>query len=98
MYPLKKRIHLYTATYNKLPQNLEVLMPLAGDDNRIIDVWGNKINLEISVSTVSLISYGKDKKLGGIDENLDVVGIFDARIDQNVWANENTPWTQKPLE
>ena len=98
MYPLKRRVHIYTWENNKLPSSLEELPPLEGYDNRIVDVWGNKIGLEIEGTKFSFISYGKDQQPGGTGENLDVIGIFDTRITENAWANEDSPWIKKPLD
>ncbi len=98
MYPLKRRIHLYTEANNKLPSNLESLPLLKGFSDRIVDVWGNKIVLKIEGTEISLISYGKDQIPGGTGEDLDVIGIFDARINENTWANKDSPWIKKPLQ
>ncbi len=97
MHPLKRRIHLYIEANNKLPSTLEELPLLKGFSDRVVDVWGNKIVLKIEGTEISLISYGKDQIPGGIGENLDVIGIFNARINDNSWANEDSPWMQKPL-
>lgn len=97
MYPLKTRILRYATEHNNLPPNLTVLPPLEGFINSTKDVWGNEIIYQVEGATIKLISYGKDQKPGGVGENLDVVGIFDAKNGFGEWAGENDNWKIQPL-
>lgn len=98
MYPLKTRILLYAKTHNSPPPNLTVLPPLEGFINSTKDVWGNEIIYQVQGTTIKLISYGKDQKPGGVGENLDVIGIFEAKNGFGGWAGESdNNWKVKPL-
>jgi hypothetical protein len=97
IYVLKRRILLYAKENNQLPKTLDELPLHDGFVNRTTDVWDNEIMMKNEGTTVSLISYGKDKKLGGVGDNRDVIGIFDTKTPFGAWANEDTFWEKKPL-
>jgi hypothetical protein len=97
MYPLKTRILRYTKKYNKLPASLADLPPLEGFINSTKDIWGNEIIYQFDGTTVKLTSYGKDRKPGGVGENLDVVGVFETKNSFGGWAGEDSDWKIKPL-
>ena len=98
MYPLKTRILRYAKMHNSPPSNLTVLPPLEGFINSTKDVWGNEIIYQVQGTTIKLISYGKDQKPGGVGENLDVVGVFEAKNGFGGWAGEDDNiWKIKPL-
>lgn len=97
MYPLKTRILRYAKEHNNLPPNLTVLTPLDGFINSTKDVWGNEIIYQVDGTTIKLISYGKDQKPGGVGENLDVVGIFEASNSVGGSAREDDNWKVQPL-
>lgn len=97
MYGLKRQILLYAEQNNRLPNTVDELPPIEGFDNRVTDVWGNKIIMQIDGTTVSLISYGKDKKPGGQGYDHDVIGIFEAKIPIEDRVKKDTVWIQSPL-
>ena len=101
MYPLKRRILLFANSNDRLPQTLSELPPLEGFTNRTTDVWGNEIKFIIDGTTVTLLSYGKDRKSGGSGDDLDVIGSFDAKTIDGKWADGtsdvSSEWKVKPL-
>lgn len=97
MYPLKIRILRFAKINNKLPPDLAALPLLEGFYNSTKDVWGNEIIYLVEGTTVKLISYGKDQKPGGVGENLDVVGAFEAKNGFGGWADEDSNWIVRPL-
>lgn len=97
MYPLKTRILKYVKTHNALPSSLSVLPPLEGYINSTKDAWGNEIIYKVEGTTVKLISYGKDAKPGGVGDNLDVIGVFEAKNSFGEWADETSNWKVAPL-
>jgi Type II secretion system (T2SS), protein G len=98
MYPLKTRILRYAKKNNKLPSKLSDLPPLEGFSNFTKDYWGNDIIYQVNGSTVTLLSYGKDQKPGGAGDNLDVVGVFEAKNEFGQWVDENSAWKIMPLQ
>jgi hypothetical protein len=97
MYPLKIRILRYAKVNKSLPTKLSELPPLEGFRNSITDVWGTEIKYLIEGTAVTLISYGKDQKPGGVGDDLDVIGTFETRSPSGHWLDEETDWTIRPL-
>ncbi len=97
MYPLKTRILKFANKHNRLPYDLNELPKLEGFTNRTIDYWGNELIMKIEGSKVILISYGKDKMKGGINDNLDVVGVIETRTKEGNWSREDTDWFSQPI-
>ena len=96
--PNEKQNSTIRQGHNSLPPNFTVLPPLEGFINSTKDVWGNEIIYQVQGTTIKLISYGKDQKPGGVGENLDVIGIFEAKNGFGGWAGEgDNNWTVKPL-
>lgn len=58
----------------------------------------SEIIYQIQGTTIILISYGKDQKPSGVGENLDVIGIFEAKSGFGGWAGEDdNNWKVTPL-
>ena len=72
MVGIEQRIRKYVEDNGKLPLSLSQLQKRPGYDNSIKDGWGNTIIYYYKGSTVFLVSYGKDGKIGGEDENADI--------------------------
>lgn len=99
MYVLKRRILIHAIENNELPLSLDDLKELEGFNNSTNDYWGNQVQYLLDGSTVTLRSNGKDKEPGGAGENLDIMGIFDAKNINGEWANSNNDveWKYRPL-
>ena len=98
MYPLKTRIIRFALKNNRLPVDLGNLPPLEGFTNRITDAWGNPFKMTVDNDRVTLISYGKDKKPGGMGDYRDVIGIFKIKTRDGKWVKEEEyNWIKQPL-
>lgn len=99
MYVLKRRILFHTTKHDELPQSLETLIEIDGFDSRTNDYWGNKIQYSVDGNIVTLRSNGKDMMPGGINDDLDVIGIFEAKTSRGEWAdyNNDVEWQKRPL-
>lgn len=97
MNSLKQRIIEYAKTKGKLPDKLSDLPPLQDHVNKIDDAWGNEIILTVKGKAVTLTSLGKDKKPGGTEDNLDVIGIFEVNLAAGGLNGQQIPWKVKPL-
>ena len=93
---IKQGIEKYAKVNGKTPNRLSDLPASDSHSININDAWGNEIVLAVQGEVVTLTSFGKDKKPGGVGENLDVIGIFEVRPPSslNGWQ---TPWKVKPL-
>jgi len=98
MYPLKTRILRFANINNRHPHSLQELPELEGFTNRTKDYWGNEIIMKLEGSNVILISYGKDETEGGVNDNLDVVGVFETKTTDGGWVSEETNWLSRPIE
>lgn len=95
---LKTRIIRFARKHDRLPGNLEDLLPLEDFINRTKDAWGNPFIMIADNYSVTLISYGQDKKLGGTGNNKDVIGIFLIKTEDGRWVEEDDDnWIKKPL-
>ncbi len=98
MYGLETRIIRFARKNNRLPVDLENLPPLEGVINRTTDVWGNPFKMTVDNDRVTLISYGKDKKPGGMGDYRDVIGIFKIKTRDGKWVKEEEyNWIKRPL-
>ena len=101
MYVLKRRVLHYAKQNNKLPHSADELPVLEDFYNTNTDYWGNKIIIQIDGTTVTLISYGKDRKPGGTGANLDLIAAFEAMTSSGAWADENDEgypsWKKQPV-
>jgi hypothetical protein len=97
MQPLQTRILRYAKNNNRLPASLQELPLLIGYTNRTTDVWNNEIRLIVKGTNITLMSYGKDQKVGGCGDDRDVVGTFEARTQSGAWAEELSGWSVRPL-
>ena len=101
MYPLTTRIIRFAKVNNRLPYNLSELPSLDDFTNKTTDVWGNEINYIVNGTTVTLLSYGKDQKSGGIGNDKDVIGIIETKTAEGIWVDEKDDWKNwklRPLE
>lgn len=102
MYVIKRRVIRFASTHNRLPNQLSELPPVSDFVDTTNDVWGNEIQYIVNGTTVRLFSYGKDQKPDGSGDNLDVVGVFDAKNEGGEWKDEsrtddNSDWEKIPL-
>ena len=95
---LERRIIRFALKNNRLPVDLENLPPSEDSTNRTTDVWGNPFKMTVDNDRVTLISYGKDKKPGGIGDNRDVISIFRIKTSDGKWVKEEDyNWIKRPL-
>ena len=99
MYVLKRRILTHAEIHNELPKSLHSLIEIESFYNGITDYWGNEITYSVLENEVTLRSNGKDKKPGGNGVNMDVIGVFEAKTSDGVWAdpNNDVKWVKRPL-
>ena len=68
------RIYLFAAKNGKLPQRLSELPERDGYNNRMADLWERQLIYEVDdAGIISLVSYGRDGKLGGTSEDTDII-------------------------
>jgi hypothetical protein len=97
MWVIKRRILQYAHSYNQMPYSLSDLLTIEGYDNSIEDGWGRVITSKVSpLGTVTLISLGRDGKVGGSGNNADLVAIFTYRDANNGWNDEFIQWDRDP--
>ena len=95
---LERRIIRFARKNNRLPVDLENLPPLEGVTNRTTDFWGNPFKMTVDNDRVTLISYGKDNKPGGMGDYRDVIGIFKIKTRDGKWVKEEDfNWIKQPL-
>jgi|GEM_PF-5160289 len=99
MSVLKRRILTHAEIHNELPKSLHRLIEIESFYNGITDYWGNEITYSVLENEVTLRSNGKDKKPGGNGVNKDVIGVFEAKTSDGVWAdpNNDVKWVKQPL-
>ena len=97
---LKERIMLYTEQEGKLPDDLSNLPKIPNKHNASRDAWGNEIiyKREDGNYEVVLISYGQDKKQGGIGRDTDLLGRFHPTDVQGNFLKGRVSWAQDPAD
>ena len=95
---LKERLLTFFRSTGRLPAPLEKLPPDKERPDCTIDGWGRKIELRFNGSRVTMISFGRDGKSGGTDDDEDIVGDFDAIPDPKVNSDRRRAWTHDPTE
>ncbi len=95
MYMCKRRVLRYAQEYDKLPSTLGETKTIEGYDASIKDGWG--VELAYSADTnfmVTLRSFGKDRAPGGVEDDMDIIGIFPAKQPDGSWSDEFVDWIQ----
>lgn len=104
MQMLVWRIHKYYETTGELPLNLSKIPERKGYDNSLKDGWGKSILYRINPdNSVTLVSYGKNKKVGGVGDNADIEISFNPRFLGSYYRiilgkSELAPFTVDRLE
>lgn len=89
IFAVKRRILRYAHTHNHLPADLSVLPVLEGKGNSVLDGWGQPIVYEVDLQeNVTLMSFGKDRASGGVNENTDTFCTFPTRDARGEWRDE----------
>ncbi len=97
MHMIKRRVLRYANLYNKLPGNLKELPEIEGYRNSIRDGWGREIIYIVNKNnSITLTSYGKDGFKGGDGNDIDMIGIFQAKDKDNNWQRELCDWAKDP--
>jgi hypothetical protein len=99
MHMCKRRVLRYAREHNRLPLSLSETMPIKGYNSSIKDGWG--VVLEYSYDTNGIVcfrSLGKDRKMGGSGDNLDMTRFFPARSSGGSWSDEFVGWMRDPPE
>ncbi len=97
---LKERIMLYTEQEGRLPDDLKNLPKIPNKHNASRDAWGNEIiyKHEDGNYEVVLISYGQDKKQGGIGRDTDLFGRFHPTDAKGAFLKTRVSWAQDPAD
>lgn len=96
MQVMKRRIMKFAIAHGSLPNSAEQLPRMEGYDNGIVDAWGRPIGMRVEGDTVTLTSLGRDGVPGGIGDDTDMIGIFQAKSATGQWADEVCEWELDP--
>jgi len=82
------RIGLFAEKHKKMPVSLEELPNREGYDERITDGWNRPLKYVIdSNGIVTITSFGRDGKPGGVGEDADISKSYRSRRpDGSLWA------------
>jgi hypothetical protein len=91
------RIHRYMLAHRDYPPNLHVLPRREGYSNEVVDGWGRTLIYAVDDNgIISLTSLGRDGKVGGSGEDVDVIKRFRTRredgslnVDDEYWIIES---------
>jgi hypothetical protein len=88
------RVDLYAKQHGAIPPSLAVLPQRSGYMNRTTDGWKRPLLYDIrNDGCVTLTSYGKDRKPGGVGEDADISRSYRAkRPDGSLWAGVDGLW------
>ncbi len=98
MHMCKRRVLRYAYEHGKLPSALSETEPIEGFLASTKDGWG--VVLDYSVDTNDVVTFkslGKDRAVGGVGDNADMIGVFHARQPDGSWSSEFVDWTQDPF-
>ena len=72
---LETSIHAFYSEHKRPPASLEQLLAWEGkgEDARYVDSWGHLIRYEVTDGIVTLTSFARDRKRGGVAKNKDIV-------------------------
>jgi hypothetical protein len=98
MSTLRNRIIEYTQNNGKYPSSLKELPKIRGYPNTIKDAWGEEIIYKRKGDIITLMSYGKDKKIGGENECHDMIGSFKLELPFDIIQARDIEWIQDPFE
>ncbi len=80
-----------------MPSALAILPAREGHDNELHDAWRQDISYEVSASgVITLRSLGRDGVLGGVGDDADMIGRFQARDAQGKWSDGRVEWSEDP--
>jgi len=97
MQGLKRRILRFAHSNGRLPKTLGELPATEDLANNTQDGWGHPIILSVAPDgTVTLTSYGKDGVPGGMGDDADIIGTFQAKMTADSWADEQVQWIKPP--
>ena len=84
MEMLKHRVMKHVRSGGRVPISLEQLPSQPGCMDSNVDGWGRKMELRFENRRATvIISYGRDGKPGGTDDDEDIVGDFDATPEKD---------------
>lgn len=97
MNTIKHRILRYARKNDCLPDSPEQLPVIENRDKNVKDGWGRPIRWTVEADKVTLISYGRDGKPGGEEEDADMVGVFVTKNATGNWEEEGGNWLRHPF-
>lgn len=97
MHMTKRRILRYATAHDSLPTALDQLPRIEGYVNDVTDGWGRPILWRIEGNQITLISFGRDGMPGGIGEDADMAGVFQAKTTAGRWEDEFCKWLEDPF-
>ncbi|MEM7315733.1 MAG: hypothetical protein AAF497_21555 [Planctomycetota bacterium] len=87
------RIYLFAAENDRLPTSLEELSERHGHANRTDDLWGRELIYLINDDgIITLGSYGRDGKIGGVDDDTDIIRRYRSRDDSGKFIAGDDLW------
>ena len=99
MHMSRRRILRYAAKHNALPAKISETEEIAGYDKSIKDAWGHDLIYTIATNgDVTVMSLGKDNRLGGSNDDADMVGVFPSKKPDGSWSEELVEWKFDPFE
>ena len=87
------RIHLFAVENDRLPTDLAQLSERHGYANRTDDLWGRELIYRIDTDgIITLGSYGRDGKIGGVDNDADIIRRYRSRDDSGNFVAGDDLW------
>ena len=98
MEMLKHRVMKHVRSGGRVPISLEQLPSQPGCMDSNVDGWGRKMELRFENRRATVISYGRDGKPGGTDDDEDIVGDFDATPEKDAGEDDAKEWLHNPTQ
>lgn len=98
MQVCKKRIMAFINQNGYLPSSLDQLPLMKGYYNSTRDGWGHPVIYSVDTNDiVTLLSLGKDHRVGGVGNNADLCGRFSPKKPDGTWADKSVEWLEDPM-
>ncbi len=98
MKELKAALLSHAAENGALPASLEQLRDFAATEHPFVDGWQIPIAFRVEGDRVLFQSLGGDEHVGGLGQDMDLVGVFALHDAQGAWSAPDVPWLVDPVD